>query len=162
MMSPSALIRATGTLTFATVIATDVAVVGGIEYTFIATPGSAYDVDVGADDTASAANLVSAINKDGTGGATTYYETGTVENPAVFASSAGVVVTVTSRVPGTIGNGIILNSVDATITASGDTLGDVVAGAGVLDDALESLVDEVQLDSEAISLIVHLTARTSD
>lgn len=161
MIAPSSLVRATGTLTFSSVIATDVAVIGGITYTFIATPGSAYDVDVGADDTASAANLAAAINKSG-GGATTYYETGTLENPGAYATSSGAVVTVLSRLPGTIGNGIILNSVDSTITASGDTLGDTVAGVGDLDAALEGLMDEVQLNSEAISLVVHLTARTTD
>ncbi len=159
MIAPSSLVRATGTLTFSSVIATDVVVVGPDTYTFIATPASAYDVDVGADDTASAANLAAAINKSGGSG---YYDTGTSENPAVTATSSGAVVTLISRLPGTLGNGIYMDSPDATITESGVSLGDVVAGVGDLDAALEGLMDEVQLNSEAISLVVHLTARSTD
>lgn len=162
MDAPSSLVRAQGILTFDTVIATDVCVVSGITYTFIATPATAYDVDVGSDDTVSAANLVLAINATGTGVATTYYETGTLENPGVVASSAAKVVTLTAKVPGTIGNGVILNSVDSTITADAATLGTATAGTGVYSDALESLIDEVQINSEAISMLVHISSRSGD
>ncbi len=162
MMAPSDLVRATGTLTFVSAIATDVFVIGDITYLLKATPAVAYDVDVSADDTIQAAAAASAINKDGTGGALTYYETGTIENPYASASSALGVLTATARVPGTVGNGITFNSVDTTITADAIALGGVVAGSGVFDDALESLIDEVQLNSEAISMIAHLTSRSSD
>ena len=162
MMAPGTLVRATGTLTLLDIVVTDVFVVGGITYLDIATPIAAYDFDDASDDTGTAVNMALAINATGVGVATTYYETGTLENPSVFAASAGLVVTVTARLPGLLGNGIILNSVDSTITASGDTVGDTIAGVGNLDDALESLLDEVQLNSEAISLIAHLTSRTSD
>ena len=154
--------RATGTLTFVSGIATDVFMVGDITYLLKATPAVAYDVDVGADDTNQAQDGASAINKDGTGGAATYYETGTVENPYCSAANALGVITVTARQPGTVGNGIDLNSVDTTITADSAHVGGVIAGAGVLDDALDSLLDEVQLNSEAISMIAHLTSRSTD
>ncbi len=162
MLLPSDLIRAQGILTLATVIATDVCVVCDQTYTFIATPASAYDVDVGSDDTVSAANLVLAINATGVGVATTYYETGTLQNAGVTATSAAKVVTLTAKVPGTIGNGIILNSVDATITADAATLGTATAGAGLYTESLESLIDEVQLNSEALSMLVHISSRSSD
>jgi len=162
MMAPGDLVRATGTLTFVSGVATDVFMVGNITYLLKATPAVAYDVDVGGTDTVQAASGVSAINKDGTGGATTYYETGTVRNPYCSAASAAGVITVTARLPGTAGNGIDLQSVDTTITADSAHVGGVVAGAGVLDDALVSLMDEVSLNSEAISMIAHLTQRSTD
>ena len=162
MDAPAGLVRATGTLTFVSAIATDVFVLGDITYLLKATPAVAYDIDVGADDTNQAQDSASAINKDGTGGATTYFEAGTIESPYCSAANVAGVLTVTARVPGTVGNGITLNSVDSTITADSANVGGVVAGAGVLDDALDSLLDEVQLNSEAISMIAHLTSRSSD
>ena len=159
MMAPSDLVRASGTLTLDTVIAGDVFVVGAITYVMAAAPSAAYEVDVGASDTIIAASSASAVNKDGTGSATTYYETDTIENPAASAASAVAVLTLTARVPGTVGNSVSLNSVDTTITASAANL---ASGTGVFDDALDSLLDEVQLNSEAISMIAHLTSRSSD
>lgn len=159
MMAPGTLVRASGTLTLDTVIATDVFVVGDITYTMIATPASGYDIDVGASDTVIAASSASAVNKDGSGSATTYYETDTIENPAASGSSSGAVLTLTARVPGSVGNSVVLNSVDSTITASAANL---ESGTGVLEDALDSLMDEVQLNSEAISMIAHLTSRSTD
>ena len=159
MDAPSGLVRATGTLSQLSVIDSDVMVVGAITYEYEATPAVAYDIDVGGSDTITAASSVSCINKDGTGSATTYYETDTIENPAASAASAVGVITLTSRVPGTLGNAIGIASVDSTITASGALL---TGGTGVFDDALESLMDEVQLNSEALVMIAHLTSRSSD
>ena len=159
MMAPATLVRASGTLTFVSGVATDVFVVGAITYLLKATPAVAYDVDVSSTDTIQAAASASAINKDGTGAADTYFETGTIENPAGSAANVAGVLTVTSRVPGTVGNAIGIASVDSTITASGALL---TGGTGVFDDGLESLIDEVQLNSEAISMIAHLTSRSSD
>jgi hypothetical protein len=146
-------------LTFVSGIATDVFVVGAITYLLKASPSTAYDVDVGGSDTIQAASGVSAINKDGTGSATTYYETGTIRNPAASAASAVGVITLTARQPGTMGNALGIASVDSTITASGALL---TGGTGVLEDGLRSLLDEVQLNSEAISMISRLTSRSSD
>ena len=159
-IAPSTMVRGTGTFTFSTVIATDVVLIGDRTYTFIATVASADDVDVGASDAISAANLVAAINR--AAGEGTLYGTGTTVNPYVSASSVGAVVTVTARVPGTAGNGINISSPDSTITEDSGNVGGVIAGAGDLDDYLESMIDEVQLNSEAIMMIVHLTSRSSD
>ncbi len=122
-------------------------------------------MDVGADLTASVLNLVAAINKSG-GGASTYYETGTLANPFVTAATAATdQILLTARVPGTAGNGIYLLSseTDIDIEEVGDTgTAYTTQGTGVLEDALQSLLDEVQLNSEAISLVRHLTSRTTD
>jgi hypothetical protein len=68
-------------------------------------------------------------------------------------------------VPGTAGNGIYLLSSESDIDF--EEVGDTAtlfstAGTGVLEDALQSLLDEVQLNSEAIQMIAHLTSRSSD
>jgi hypothetical protein len=160
MMAPATLVRATGTLTLLNIIPTDVFVIGAITYVDDATPNAAYDFDDGADDTATAADAVLCILRSGTPGAGTYYDTGTIANPSATATSALTVITAVARVPGTVGNGVSFSSVDTTITASPD--GNLGSGTGVLETGLQSLLDEVQLNSEAISMIAHLTSRSSD
>jgi len=167
MDAPSTLVRASAQIQFdADPAATDAVTIGNIVYTYIATPASAYDVDVGADITTSVANLVLAINATGTGAATTYYDTGTLENPMMYAATAATdQILLTARIPGTVGNGIYLLSSETDIDF--EEVGDTAtlfstAGTGVFDDALESLIDEVQLNSEAISLLVHMSSRSSD
>ena len=171
MYAPSLLVRATAQLQFdASPVATDAFTIGPILYTLIATPAAAYDVDVGgatADDTGTLANLVLAINKTGTGTASTYFDTGTLQNPNMSAvvTTAATLITLTARVPGTAGNGIYLLSSETDIDF--EEVGDTAtlfstAGTGVLESALNSLMDEVQLNSEAISMIAALTSRSSD
>ncbi len=168
MDAPSSLVRATAQIQFdAAPAATDVITIGAIAYTYIATPASAYDVDVGSDLTASVANLVLAINATGVGVATTYYETGTLENPNMSAvTSATDRIDLVARVPGTVGNGIYLLSSETDIDFE-ESPGDTATlfstlGTGVHKDALESLIDEVQLNSEALSLLVHMSSRSTD
>jgi hypothetical protein len=67
----TAAVRASTFVTGATVIATDVAVVNGKSYTFIATPAADGDVDVGGSDAATMENLARAINL-GPGAGTDY------------------------------------------------------------------------------------------
>jgi subtilisin family serine protease len=110
------LANASGTLTLASVVATDSAVVNGVTFTAVAANATSVQFDVGLDDTATAANLAGAINASA--------------NAAIAgiltASSSGAVVTVTAVVPGTAGNSLTL--VGGThITASGATL---AGGAG--------------------------------
>jgi hypothetical protein len=162
MMTPSVLVRAVGTLTQVSVIDSDIMSIGEKTYEYEASPAVAYDIDVGGSDTITAASSVSCINKDGTGSATTYYETGTLENESAVATAAAGVITLTAKLPGIQGNGVYLFSTDTTITANGTTLGATTAGVGLLEDALISLLDEVQLNSEAIQMIAHLTSRSSD
>jgi len=171
MLAPADLVRASAQLQFdASPVATDAFTIGAILYTYIATPASAYDVDIGgasANDTGSLANLVLAINATGTGVAATYFDTGTLQNPNMSAvvTTAATLITLSARVPGTAGNGIYLLSSETDIDF--EQVGDTATlfstlGTGVLENHLQALLDEVQLNSEAISLVAHLTSRSSD
>jgi hypothetical protein len=105
-------LRATGTLTLDTAVASDAVNVNGKVYTFQAGAPAKYgEVQIGADDAASAANLAAAINA---------YETSLGKGGAdVEADADAAVVTITAVAEGTGGNAIVLTSADATITASG-------------------------------------------
>lgn len=99
------LVAATGTLTFSGVgTAGDTITIGGVTYTLRAVPAAAYDVDIGGTATATAANLVAAINLSGTPGVE--YGASTVAHPDVSAGNAAGVVTATALVTGTAGNSI--------------------------------------------------------
>lgn len=86
--------------------------VGGVEYTFASAIVAAYDVLIGGDLNATAANLAASLNGN---------VLGTPANPYVTATAATDTVTVTARVRGTGGNLIALaEATDATL--SGATL----------------------------------------
>lgn len=103
--------RASGTFTLASVIATDVVVVAGTTFTFTSSPSLSTDVEVdGADDTADALALATAINAHAT------------VSQYVTASADAAVVTITANQPGVIGNLIDISSPDSTITESGAKL----------------------------------------
>jgi len=126
-------VAATGTFTLVSAIATDAVTIGKTTFTFTSTPTSntatAVDVEVdGASDTADAAALAAAINSNALGVA-----------PYVYATSALGVVTLTSRIPGVIGNLINISSADATITASATYLANGTGGSGTLSGGLVSL-----------------------
>ncbi len=166
MDAPSGLVRATAQLQAdADPAATDAVTIGNIVYTFVASPSVAYDVDVGANLAESMTNLIAAINAS-TPVAGQYYETGTLENPAMSASVAATdQILLTARVPGTVGNGIYLLSSETDLDF--EEVGDTATlfstqGTGDLDSALESLIDETQMNSEVISMISHLSSRSSD
>lgn len=136
--APSGLVAAlasTGTLTGVSVIDSDVAVVDGKTYTFIATPAADGDVDVTAVDAHTMANLAQAITQRQPAGSTTY-DPATVKNPNVEAevtsmggSGASAVLTITAKVlDATLGDAIDIASIDSTITASGATLASGVDG----------------------------------
>lgn len=108
---------ATGTLTFSGVgTANDTITIGGVVYKLVASPAAANDVKIGADVTASAANLVAAIT--GAAGAGTLYGAGTLQHPDVSATSALGVVTLTARTTGDNGN-----EVATTESGSGTAFG---------------------------------------
>ena len=106
---------ATGTLTAATIIAGSECGVAGQTYTFQAGAPITYgQVEVGADDSGSIANLKAAINA---------YETSIERGGAqVVATNATNVCTVTAAAEGAAGNAITLTTVDATIVVSGAVL----------------------------------------
>lgn len=100
--------QASGTLTFATVIATDAIKINGVTFTCVASGATGNQWNVGADDTEGAANLAAAINASATA----------LVAKHVTASAASGVVTVTAIQGGHSGNAITLESLDVTITAS--------------------------------------------
>lgn len=143
----------------------DTVVIGDITYRFQTTPSQAYDVDVGADLDTSIGNLVLAINRTGTPGATTYH-TDTVANPYVTAAAdlANDAIDLTARFAGSWVNGLYLaathpgaNTITALAVAFGLGAG-VVAGSGLISGFLDSLLSLNQMNSEVIYEIKRLTA----
>lgn len=113
LVMPTPAVAAEGTITITTAAADDTVTIGGIEYTFVAAIDAPYEVLIGADATATAANLAASIN----GGVLN-----TPANPRVFAEAALGVVTLTATVPGANGNDIALAEDGAAIAVSGAEL----------------------------------------
>lgn len=111
-------VRASGTFTFVSVIATDAFTIAGVTFTFTSTPTLETDVEVdGASDALDAAAACAAINAHST------------ISKIVKATVANNVVTVTCRVPGVIGNFIAISDADTTITTSAAYLSGGTGGA---------------------------------
>jgi hypothetical protein len=148
---------ATGVLTFAAdPAATDEVTIGGITYVFIATPGAAYDVDVGGTREESVLNLIAAINRSGTPGATTYHAD-TVAHPDVTAELSDTdEITITARIAGLSGNSIATatSEIDITWAAANMTGGTGRSVSEVVDEILASH----QPNSAIITLLHELTA----
>lgn len=116
-------VKASGTLTLTTAIATDAISINGVTFTCVASGATGNQFNLGADDAGDAANLAAAINASVTALVAGY----------VTATSASNVVTVSAKRAGLLGNAITLASADATIVASGARL------AGGLDGDTETL-----------------------
>ena len=133
---PTAPVAATQTLTFNATDTTDAdtITVNGVVYTIntsVSTTG-AYSVLIDATEATQAANFAAAINRTGTPGTT--YSLYVAENPDVSASVNSAVVTLTARVPGTVGNALTLAASDdgSSVTVGGATLsGGLDANAAV-------------------------------
>lgn len=151
----SSLVAASQVLTFAAdPIATDTVTIGDQTYTYIATPAAANDVDVAGTRAGSIANLVAAINRSGTPGATTYH-TDTVQNPYVSAvDNEDDTVTVTARVPGSIGNGITTTESEVDITWGAATL---EGGTGRADTLVSDILSLNQVNAEVQTELKKLT-----
>ena len=106
---------ATGFLTLTNVIATDVITLNGLVFTAVAGAPSAGEFQVGADDSATASNLATAITGDARTGIT-------VASQDQSGEATGNIVIVRATVLGTTGNSIDLVSSDTTIVASSATL----------------------------------------
>lgn len=105
-------VKATGTITLSSHVAADTVTVNGIAFTCMASGATGNQYNVGADDTETAANLVTALNAN------------TTLDGMVVATSALGVVTLTALVPGELGNAVTLaisahGSVSAARMASG-------------------------------------------
>lgn len=104
---------ATGTITFSSIAAADTITVNGVVYTVMASGATGeFQFNVGANDTAAAANAVVALNASAS------------NNAMIVASSALGVVTITAYLPGALGNAVTIaisahGSVSAARLASG-------------------------------------------
>jgi hypothetical protein len=119
-------LRASGTVTVGTAVASDTVTVAGTTYTLVTSGTVVEDQDyskvkIGADATATAANLAAAINKRERNRNTT----------SVIATSAAAVVTVKAYTEGTAGNAITLAEVGTSFTISGATLANGTATGGI-------------------------------
>lgn len=115
---------ATGTATFASVIATNTLVIGGVTITAVNSSPSSVQFLVGATDTITAANAVTTINAL------------TTLNKVVQASSSGEVITIVSLIPGTIGNLITLSAGGGTITVGAALTGGTDGSKGDISHGL--------------------------
>lgn len=108
-------VKASGTLTMATVVNGNTAQVRGVTYTFRTTPvaGVLTDVQLAGTNADNAANLAAAINA---------YELRQNAGPRVVASANAAVVTITAVAEGTAPNAFTLVGTASTITASAATL----------------------------------------
>ncbi len=109
-----AMVKATGTFIFASVIATDVIAINGVDFTCVASGATGNQFNVGMTDTATAANAVIAINASATALAS--------GQAGVVATSSVATITLTAKQPGVSGNAITITTPDVTITPSGARL----------------------------------------
>lgn len=107
-------VKATQTLTSDTtnVDEGDTVTIGGLVYTFKATPNTPFSVDIGASAAVSLDNLKAAINDSGTEGTT--YGTGTYAHPDVTATTN----TDTTQVVEAINTGTEANAIATTETSA--------------------------------------------
>jgi hypothetical protein len=147
----SSLVRAVGTLTISAITGADTqtCTIGGKVYTFQTTLTNVDgNVLIGANVTAMAANLVAAINL-GAGAGTTYAALMT-ENQHVYATSAAGVVTVTSKVPGVVGN-FITTTESLTNSAWGGAV--MASGAGHIYTAIREIRQQCQVNAEILTAL---------
>lgn len=132
-LSVSGLAQATGTLTFSGPgTAADTVTIGTRVYTLAATVASTADqVLVGADATATAANLAAAIN--GTTGAGTTYGSATTVNTQVTAVAVAGVITLTAKYAGVSSNSIATTEAGTNTSFGAATLTGGTGAAGFLE-----------------------------
>ena len=114
----TSLVRATGTLTCATVIANNTCAINGVTLTAKASPVGQDEFLVAASNTLQAVEIARAINAH------------TSLNGVAYATSSGAVVTVQAHLKGKMGNAISLAGTVTVLAASGTKL---ASGAGADD-----------------------------
>lgn len=109
-------VKASGTITLSSHVATNTVTVNGIAFTCVASGATGNQYNVGADDTETAVNLAVALNAN------------TTLDGMISASAASGVVTLTALIPGEIGNAVTLAiSANGSVSAArmaGGTNGD--------------------------------------
>lgn len=104
-------VKATGTVTLASHVATNTVTVNGIVFTCVASGATGNQYNVGASDTLTAVELAAALNAN------------TTLDGMILATSDSAVVTVESLIPGEIGNAVTL-----AISANGSVSAARMAG----------------------------------
>jgi len=111
IQSKSNAVKASGTITLSSFVATDTVTVNGVVFTCVASGATGplqFNVGAGNDDTLSAVELVNALNAHAT------------LLTMIVATSALTVTTITSLLPGAIGNGLtIAISAHGSVSGSG-------------------------------------------
>lgn len=109
-------------------VANDTVTIGASIYKFVAeAPAAAFEVALGDNATATAANLNKAIMASGTAG--TDYGTGTTANASVSSVASGESVVLTAKTAGSAGNSIALSASGANISVTAMTGGTDATGA---------------------------------
>jgi hypothetical protein len=127
-------VQASGTATLTAAVATNAVTINGVAFTAVAAGAVGNQFNVGANDTATAANLAASINASVTAGIV----------GVVTASSVANVVTIKAVSPGTAGNQLTLTGTGAPV---------VVSGAKLAGGVVPQTTDDVQ------SIILAETAR---
>ena len=104
-------VKATGTVTLSSHVATDIVTVNGIAFTCVASGATGNQYNVGGTDTLTAVELAAALNAN------------TTLDGMIVATAASGVVTLTSLIPGEIGNAVTI-----AISAHGSVSGARMAG----------------------------------
>lgn len=153
-----ALTAATATFTLTKNLTTNDSIkVGSRTYLVKQTPSTAYDITLGADQTATIANIVAAINTSGTAG--THYYTGTLGPGEITAvASSTTLITFTSKLAGVAGNNFECREITDGGTAftcgtfSGGS-GDISGTGGFIDSilTLNQVNSEVQMELKKLT-----------
>ena len=144
MARSTTLVAATGVLTITAVaVANETVTIGATVYTYKNPAASAGEVSIGTTATTSATNLAAAINGNALNAA----------HPLVTATSAAGVVTITSRVKGTLANHVPTTET-STVASWGAAA--MAGGTGVLATALAGIVALNQMNSEVIFELDHV------
>lgn len=153
-----ALTAATGTFTLTKNLTTnDKIVLGQRTYIVKETPTTINDINLGADQTATIANIVKAVNGSGTEG--TNYYTGTLQPPGITAAATSTtLITFTAKLKGALGNNFECREVTDGGTAF--TCGAFSGGSGDISGTggfVESLLALNQINSEVQAELKKLT-----
>lgn len=153
-----ALTAATATFTLTkNLTSDDTIILGSRTYKIEETPGAAYDVTLGTNQTGTIANIVAAVNGSGTAG--THYYTGTLTAGEITATaSSTTVITFTSMLKGVQGNGLqCREGVDGgtafTCLAFSGGSGNIAGTGGYI----ESMIALNQINSEVLQDLKRLT-----
>lgn len=161
MATTVALTAATATFTLTkNLTSDDTILIGARTLKIEETPGAAYDVQLGADQTATIANIVAAVNGSGTAG--THYYTGTLSPAEITAAATSTtLITFTAMLKGAVGNSFrCTEGVDGgtafTCLAFSGGSGDISGTSGYI----QSMISNSQINADCLTDLKRLTYAT--